>query len=712
MPLTRFLLLFLVSLSLSSELFAWRKNQIVEGTLTDSITNEPIAGVQVQFHCHVDSKQYSATSNDSGKYRMPDDLLTESSDKKYYKYRITLTKDYHITRTEEVTVPYRKDTSVIFNYSLDRSYVETTVQGTLTDEGGPIPGAKVSVSNPVTKQDLSGITSTEGTYSISGIKAHEDPERPIEVGVTLEADHHINQKLTGKLLASGLSLVATLKRDLRQQAVQGVVKDAATQQPLGDATLTFTPKDRGEKVEVNSDAKGAFMLPKGLLTDIHPQRGYVYKIDLFREAYLAGTATVTATYGSKALNLDLTIAKAPLAPPKITSPRNRVLTLRPSISIELPEAETKRASQVEVQIFEKDEKEARVDLKLKDPSFDQNHRVETTLTKADALRDDRSYQLKIRYLTSDGFTSLWAEMSFAIPSSESLSPPFSEKKVKADEFTNTQPAWMNLDGQSYVVFASNQGEFGPGPFRLWRGKSGSSSYSPLTRDIQECQHLYPATRSGGDFILFASDRIDAMNLWSVPMQGARLYTQRTSYTRGSISHPSLSSDGTLITFSRSTRQPKEGQENRILDTIWMMNSDGNNLTRLCQGTMPRFSPSGKFLLFVSDQTGNREIWRIGIDGTNPVQLTNSIEAENNPSWLDENNIVYDSPKAGNLDLWCFNLKNGKVQQLTNNLADDYMPACSEDGQVAFVSDREGGADLYAMDVSSILQGASTSRLSK
>ena len=512
-------------------------------------------------------------------------------------------------------------------------------------------------------------------------------------------------------MATGLQKDWTLNRDLRQQLLVGQVVDEDTGEALAGVKLSFSPVDRGEAVELESDAQGRFQPKTGLKTDIHPKRGYEYKISLQRAAYLDASSKVVATHGTEPTALKLTMAKAPLVAAQLLKPNQRVLTLRPTFTFEFPEADAKRAKSIELVIFEDGEKEAKVSLTLENPTFEKN-RFTTTLEKSDALRDDRIYQYQVRLHTKDGFVSTWAKGTFEIPSSESLSPPFPEKKVKSDEFINTQPSWMNLNGENYVVFASNQSEFGPGPFRLWRGKPGSISYSPLTRDIQECQHLYPTTRVAGDFILFISDRIDDMNLWSVPMEGARLYTQRTSYTRGSISHPSLSSDGSLIAFSRSTRQPKEGQENKILDTIWLMNNDGNNLTRLCQGTMPRFSPSGKYLLFVSDQTGNREIWRIGIDGTNPVQLTNSAEEENNPAWLDEDNVVFDSPKAGNLDLWCFNLQTGKIQQLTNNLADDYMAVCSEDGHIAFVSDRDGGSDLYAMDVSSIFEGASSSRLSK
>jgi Tol biopolymer transport system component len=57
-----------------------------------------------------------------------------------------------------------------------------------------------------------------------------------------------------------------------------------------------------------------------------------------------------------------------------------------------------------------------------------------------------------------------------------------------------------------------------------------------------------------------------------------------------------------------------------------MNADGNNLQQLTSGgsfnSEPQVSPDGRFIVFMSDRTGENKVWRMNIDGSNPILLTN------------------------------------------------------------------------------------------
>jgi len=65
--------------------------------------------------------------------------------------------------------------------------------------------------------------------------------------------------------------------------------------------------------------------------------------------------------------------------------------------------------------------------------------------------------------------------------------------------------------------------------------------------------------------------------------------------------------------------------------VWIMNQDGTGGKKLTSGPgrngSPRVTPDGRYILFTSVCTGAPEIWRMEIDGTNPVQLTDSGAAE-------------------------------------------------------------------------------------
>jgi len=61
-----------------------------------------------------------------------------------------------------------------------------------------------------------------------------------------------------------------------------------------------------------------------------------------------------------------------------------------------------------------------------------------------------------------------------------------------------------------------------------------------------------------------------------------------------------------------------------------MNKDGSNLTQLTSGTQedwaPVWSPDGKYIAFASNRPGKSDIFKMKVDGTDPVNLTNTQEA--------------------------------------------------------------------------------------
>lgn len=166
---SRLLLTLLALCLLSTELLAWRKYQKVEGVITDALSGEVVEGVKVHFHSLTDEKDYNDTSRVDGRYKMPDKFLTDSQEDRYYKYKVTLTKAFHNKVTYDVTVPYKKDKKVLFDFKIERIFVESAISGVVRDEGGPVPGVKVTANNPITEQTLSATSDAKGAYSIQGI---------------------------------------------------------------------------------------------------------------------------------------------------------------------------------------------------------------------------------------------------------------------------------------------------------------------------------------------------------------------------------------------------------------------------------------------------------------------------------------------------------------------------------------------------------------
>ena len=109
---------------------------------------------------------------------------------------------------------------------------------------------------------------------------------------------------------------------------------------------------------------------------------------------------------------------------------------------------------------------------------------------------------------------------------------------------------------------------------------------------------------------------------------------------------------------------------------------------------PRFSPDGEKIVFISDRTGNDEIWIMNYDGTNQRQLTfNEEKRDNFPSFSpDGQEIVFSSVEIGSLnlnwDIWIMNRDGTNQRQLTFDKDIDAFPFFSPDGkEIVFTSER-------------------------
>ena len=131
-----------------------------------------------------------------------------------------------------------------------------------------------------------------------------------------------------------------------------------------------------------------------------------------------------------------------------------------------------------------------------------------------------------------------------------------------------------------------------------------------------------------------------------------------------------------------------------LFTVAVGGGDAKALTSgIASDFQPRFSPDGKRVVFVSDRDGADNLWTIGADGANPLQLTKEKEhLVHNPSWSPDGEWVVArkdftstrSIPAG--EIWLFHAAGGEGLQITerpNGPKDQKTfaePAFSADGR--------------------------------
>jgi Tol biopolymer transport system component len=124
---------------------------------------------------------------------------------------------------------------------------------------------------------------------------------------------------------------------------------------------------------------------------------------------------------------------------------------------------------------------------------------------------------------------------------------------------------------------------------------------------------------------------------------------------------------------------------------------------------PDWSPDGKKVTFASNREKDTgfQIYVMNADGSNQKRVGDVQPGDNShPSWSpDGSQIAFQSkretnldPQGNNFDIYVMDSDGGDVRQLTTHSADDSEPSWSPDGRkIAFLSEKNGQDEIYLMD---------------
>ncbi len=126
----------------------------------------------------------------------------------------------------------------------------------------------------------------------------------------------------------------------------------------------------------------------------------------------------------------------------------------------------------------------------------------------------------------------------------------------------------------------------------------------MTRSIYGYDNMHPVWTPEGDRLTFSSTRNGAWNLFSQLADGSS-EAERLATSEGTQSPGSWSPDGKTLVFQE--RHPETGQD------VWSLSIDaGEAPKRLLHEpfdeTSPRLSPDGGWMAYVSDESGQNEVF--------------------------------------------------------------------------------------------------------
>ena len=118
-------------------------------------------------------------------------------------------------------------------------------------------------------------------------------------------------------------------------------------------------------------------------------------------------------------------------------------------------------------------------------------------------------------------------------------------------------------------------------------------------------------------------------------------------------------------------------------------------------TEPSRDVSPHAIIFQSERGGAVDVWQMGSDGSDPVNLTgNSAKGYNDrhPTGSpDGSKIAFRSDRDGSPDVFVMNADGSEQVNLTAHDSSNIDPSFSADGaRIAFDSERDGNLEIYVM----------------
>jgi len=172
-----------------------------------------------------------------------------------------------------------------------------------------------------------------------------------------------------------------------------------------------------------------------------------------------------------------------------------------------------------------------------------------------------------------------------------------------------------------------------------------------------------------------------VHLWVVPdgdaTKAVRLPTGNvTSFFSSTGSNVSWTPDGRIVYVSNESGNPD----------IWIADREGSTRKQLTASNASDVSPvvsaDGRYIVFVSWQDGRKNLWRINLDGSNLVRLTSGLADAFPAISPDSSWVIYTALDGARPTLWKVAIDGGTPVQVTDHVAT--TSAISPDGRsIAF-----------------------------
>src|ERR1043166_3026021 len=200
--------------------------------------------------------------------------------------------------------------------------------------------------------------------------------------------------------------------------------------------------------------------------------------------------------------------------------------------------------------------------------------------------------------------------------------------------------------------------------QLWRVSYPALQFTEITAGLSSFSDL-SLTRNGDKVVASQSTR--AFDLWV----GATRESENLKKVTAVMDKFCWTPDGRLV-YSLNTIGNVD---------LWVMRPDGQEQKQLTLNSAtndaPTVTPDGRYIVFISNRTGAFQVWRMQVDGSDPVALTNG-GGKNFPAISPDGKwVLYNT--TDDWQLWRVSLSGGEPTRLSDSYA--LFPSVSPDGKM-------------------------------
>jgi Tol biopolymer transport system component/DNA-binding winged helix-turn-helix (wHTH) protein len=246
--------------------------------------------------------------------------------------------------------------------------------------------------------------------------------------------------------------------------------------------------------------------------------------------------------------------------------------------------------------------------------------------------------------------------------------------LTTDNWTALQDVVWQSDSDHLLVTAQDDVKFGP--MQIWSTSiSGRGAAFKITREMRTYVGLSLSSES-----LLTSQVEAHTEVWSMTGNGPA--NQILSIKDSGRVELAWTPDHRIVFTSEANGDPN----------IYVLNADGSNTHQITNDPFekrsPTVSPDGRYIAFVSNRTGVEQLWRIGIDGQELLQLS-ADQIYRYPQFSSDGNwVVYSTFKDSKSALWKVPIGGGQPILVKADLP--FAPNISPDmNSIAYIEKEAG-----------------------